>query len=95
MKKATASDFSKQLELSTQNAKFSNNTLKIIEELNNGVKQASDEIKEKARDLQHAITPLKEFGTNYPEFALKPKEALEKLLQEQNGQVAGAAFRDD
>ncbi len=44
---------------------------------------------------QHATTPLKEFGTNYPEFALKPKEALEKLLQEKNGQVAGAAFRDD
>ncbi|RVZ51762.1 DUF3519 domain-containing protein [Helicobacter pylori] len=44
---------------------------------------------------QHAITPLKEFGTNYPEFVLKPKEALEKLLQEKNGQVAGAAFRDD
>uniref|UniRef100_UPI003C6C92AA DUF3519 domain-containing protein n=1 Tax=Helicobacter pylori TaxID=210 RepID=UPI003C6C92AA len=44
---------------------------------------------------QHAITPLKEFGANYPEFALKPKEALEKLLQEKNGQVAGAAYRDD
>ncbi len=43
--------------------------------------------------LQHAI--LKEFGTNYPEFALKPKEALEKLLQERNGQVAGAAYRED
>ncbi|WP_412768330.1 DUF3519 domain-containing protein, partial [Helicobacter pylori] len=41
------------------------------------------------------MTPLKEFGKNYPEFALKPKEALEKLLQEKNGQVAGAAFRDD
>ncbi len=40
-------------------------------------------------------TPLKEFGKNYSEFALKPKEALEKLLQEKNGQVAGAAFRDD
>ncbi|KFH26535.1 DUF3519 domain-containing protein, partial [Helicobacter pylori] len=39
--------------------------------------------------------PLKEFGKNYPEFALKPKEALEKLLQEKNGQVAGAAYRDD
>ncbi len=50
---------------------------------------------EKLLKLQHAITPLKEFGTNYPEFALKPKEALEKLLQEKNGQVAGAAFRDD
>ncbi len=50
---------------------------------------------EKLAKLKHAITPLKEFGTNYPEFALKPKEALEKLLQEKNGQVAGAAFRDD
>ncbi|MGL2362045.1 DUF3519 domain-containing protein, partial [Helicobacter pylori] len=89
------SEFSKNLELSAQNAKFTNNTLKIIEELNNGVKQASDEISKKASDLQHALTPLKEFGTNYPEFALKPKEALEKLLQEQNGQVAGAAYRDD
>ncbi|WP_425168831.1 DUF3519 domain-containing protein [Helicobacter pylori] len=50
---------------------------------------------EKLAKLEHATTPLKEFGTNYPEFALKPKEALEKLLQEKNGQVAGAAFRDD
>ncbi len=50
---------------------------------------------EKLAKLEHAITPLKEFGKNYPEFALKPKEALEKLLQEKNGQVAGAAFRDD
>ncbi|EJB41492.1 hypothetical protein HPHPA5_1107 [Helicobacter pylori Hp A-5] len=50
---------------------------------------------EKLLKLQHAITPLKEFGKNYPEFALKPKEALEKLLQERNGQVAGAAYRED
>ncbi|MGN8515660.1 DUF3519 domain-containing protein, partial [Helicobacter pylori] len=50
---------------------------------------------EKLAKLQHATTPLKEFGTNYPEFALKPKEALEKLLQEKNGQVAGAAYRED
>ncbi|WRA03905.1 DUF3519 domain-containing protein [Helicobacter pylori] len=50
---------------------------------------------EKLLKEQHAIIPLKEFGTNYPEFALKPKEALEKLLQEKNGQVAGAAYRED
>uniref|UniRef100_UPI002FBDBE21 DUF3519 domain-containing protein n=1 Tax=Helicobacter pylori TaxID=210 RepID=UPI002FBDBE21 len=50
---------------------------------------------EKLLKEQHAITPLKEFGTNYPEFALKPKEALDKLLQERNGQVAGAAYRED
>ncbi len=48
---------------------------------------------EKLAKLQHAITPLKEFGKNYPEFALKPKEALEKLLQEKNGQVAGVALK--
>ncbi|GAA8587500.1 hypothetical protein HpDR63_10660 [Helicobacter pylori] len=47
------SEFSKSLNLSAKNAKFSNNTLKIIEELNNGVKQASEEIKEKARDFSN------------------------------------------
>ncbi|WP_212885057.1 DUF3519 domain-containing protein, partial [Helicobacter pylori] len=52
------SDFSKQLELSAKNAKFSNNTLKIIEELNNGVKQASDEIKEKATKYEKALKEL-------------------------------------
>ncbi|OPG47434.1 hypothetical protein BGL87_05385 [Helicobacter pylori] len=41
------SDFSKNLELSVKNAKFSNNTLKIIEELTNSIKQASEEIKKK------------------------------------------------
>ncbi|GAA9088637.1 hypothetical protein Taitung35_09780 [Helicobacter pylori] len=47
------SDFSKQLELSAKNSQFTNNTLKIIEELNNGVKQASEEIKEKAFDFSN------------------------------------------
>ncbi|GAA9796264.1 DUF3519 domain-containing protein [Helicobacter pylori] len=46
-------DFSKQLELSAKNSQFTNNTLKIIEELNNGVKQASDELKEKAFDFSN------------------------------------------
>ncbi|GAA8856130.1 DUF3519 domain-containing protein [Helicobacter pylori] len=52
------SDFSKQLELSAKNSKFSNNTLKIIEELNNGVKQASEEIKEKATKYEKALQEL-------------------------------------
>ncbi|MCQ2941029.1 DUF3519 domain-containing protein [Helicobacter pylori] len=59
----TISDFSKNLELSAQNAKFSNNTLKIIEELNNGVKQASEEInkevKEKVTKYEKALQELK------------------------------------
>ncbi len=66
-----------------------------IEEITNGVKSAKENITKHEKALQDAITPLKEFGKNYAEFALKPKEALEKLLQEKNGQVAGAAFRDD
>ncbi|GAA7501234.1 hypothetical protein HpBHB23_13280 [Helicobacter pylori] len=47
------SEFNKQLELSAKNSQFTNNTLKIIEELNNGAKQASDEIKEKAFDFSN------------------------------------------
>ncbi|MGL2520468.1 DUF3519 domain-containing protein [Helicobacter pylori] len=43
------SEFSKNLELSVQKSHFSNNTLKIIEELNNGIKQASEEIKEASK----------------------------------------------
>ncbi len=75
--------------------------LKTSENLNETTKEATNlspleqANAEKLAKLQHAITPLKEFGTNYPEFALKPKEALEKLLQEKNGQVAGAAYRED
>ncbi|GHP24726.1 hypothetical protein VN1175_12440 [Helicobacter pylori] len=49
----TISEFSKNLELSAKNAQFSNNTLKIIEELTNGVKSTSEEIKEKAFDFSN------------------------------------------
>ncbi|MBH0253705.1 DUF3519 domain-containing protein, partial [Helicobacter pylori] len=52
------SDFSKQLEMSAKNSQFTNNTLKIIEELNNGVKQASDELKEKATKYEKALQEL-------------------------------------
>ncbi len=91
----TISDFTKNLELSAKNSKFSNATMRKIEEITQGVKSAKENITKQEKALQEAITPLKQFGKNYPEFVLKPKEALEKLLQEKNGQVAGAAFRDD
>ncbi|WQS39111.1 DUF3519 domain-containing protein [Helicobacter pylori] len=52
------SEFSKNLELSARNAKFSNNTLKIIEELTNGVKSASEEIKAKATKYEKALQEL-------------------------------------
>ncbi|WP_240651909.1 DUF3519 domain-containing protein, partial [Helicobacter pylori] len=53
------SEFSKNLELSAKNSKFTNNTLKIIEELNNGVKSASEEIKEKATKYEKALQELR------------------------------------
>ncbi|MGL2510517.1 DUF3519 domain-containing protein [Helicobacter pylori] len=89
------SEFSKRLELSAKNSKFSNATMRKIEEITQGVKSAKENITKQEKALQEAITPLKQFGKNYAEFALQPKEALEKLLQEKSGQVAGAAFRDD
>ncbi|WQR88705.1 DUF3519 domain-containing protein [Helicobacter pylori] len=52
------SEFSKNLELSVQKSHFSNNTLKIIEELNNGIKQASEELKEKATKYEKALQEL-------------------------------------
>ncbi|MGL2815455.1 DUF3519 domain-containing protein, partial [Helicobacter pylori] len=91
----TISDFTKNLELSAKNSKFSNATMRKIEEITQGVKSAKENITKQEKALKEAITPLKQFGKNYPEFVLKPKEALEKLLQEKSGQVAGAAFRDD
>ncbi len=75
--------------------KTQENTLKTTEPAQTPLSPLEQANAEKLAKLEHAITPLKEFGKNYPEFALKPKEALEKLLQEKNGQVAGAAFRDD
>ncbi|MGL2645832.1 DUF3519 domain-containing protein, partial [Helicobacter pylori] len=74
-----------------KNTELNNETTQEVKNLS-PLEQANAK---KLLKLQHATTPLKEFGTNYPEFALKPKEALEKLLQEKNGQVAGAAYRED
>lgn len=41
------------------------------------------------------IKPIAEFGKNYTEYYHNPQGAVNKLLQEQNGQVAGAFYRDD
>ncbi|WQZ25042.1 hypothetical protein E5P98_04435 [Helicobacter pylori] len=78
MKKATASDFSKQLELSAKNSQFTNNTLKIIEELNNGVKQASEEIKEAAKP-SNLIKSIREQDAR-PFEVIEDKEAFFKDL---------------
>ncbi|WQZ52182.1 DUF3519 domain-containing protein [Helicobacter pylori] len=72
------SDFSKQLELSAKNSQFSNNTLKIIEELNNGVKQASEEIKE-ATKPSNLVKSIREQDAR-PFEVIEDKEAFFKDL---------------
>ncbi|UOR76827.1 DUF3519 domain-containing protein [Helicobacter pylori] len=72
------SDFSKQLELSAKNSKFTNNTLKIIEELNNGVKQASEELKE-ATKPSNLVKSIREQDTR-PFEVIEDKEAFFKDL---------------
>ncbi len=74
----TISDFSKQLELSAKNSKFTNNTLKIIEELNNGVKQASEELKE-ATKPSNLVKSIREQDTR-PFEIIEDKEAFLKNL---------------
>ncbi len=72
------SDFSKQLDLSAKNSKFTNNTLKIIEELNNGVKQASEELKE-ATKPSNLIKSIREQDAR-PFEVIEDKEAFFKDL---------------
>ncbi|WRC17252.1 DUF3519 domain-containing protein [Helicobacter pylori] len=72
------SEFSKNLELSAQKSHFSNNTLKIIEELNNGVKSASEEIKE-ATKTSNLVKSIREQDTR-PFEVIEDKEAFFKDL---------------
>ncbi|WP_041200772.1 DUF3519 domain-containing protein [Helicobacter pylori] len=76
------SDFSKNLELSSKNSKFTNNTLKIIEELNNGVKQASEEIKE-ATKTSNLVKSIREQDTRpFEVIEAKDKEAFLQGIEE-------------
>ncbi|MCQ2872680.1 DUF3519 domain-containing protein, partial [Helicobacter pylori] len=76
------SEFSKNLELSAQNAKFSNNTLKIIEELTNGVKSASEEIKE-ATKTSNLVKSIREQDTRpFEVIEDKDKEAFLQGIEE-------------
>ncbi|WQV01909.1 DUF3519 domain-containing protein [Helicobacter pylori] len=72
------SEFSKQLELSTKKSHFSNNTLKLIEELNNGVREASEELKEATR-TSNLVKSIREQDTR-PFEVIEDREAFFKDL---------------
>ncbi|WP_237392877.1 DUF3519 domain-containing protein [Helicobacter pylori] len=87
----TISDFSKQLDLSAKNSQFSNNTLKIIEELNNGVKQASEEInkevKEKATKYEKALQELEKIDES------KLSKEQQQVLKVFKGELDSATIK--
>ena len=75
-------------------------TDKHILETSNLPKEKQEEIKEFIAQTREylentfAITPIKEFGTNYAEFCKDGKGAIQKLLAERQGQVAGAFHKE-
>ena len=71
---------------------------KLYENLTNTAKSFSDKgIKKIRSEIEkiNGITPIKEFGENYAEFYHNGKGAVQKLLAEEQGQVAGAFYLDD
>ena len=71
---------------------------KLYENLTNTAKSFSDKGIKKIRseiEKLNGITPIKEFGENYAEFYHNGKGAIQKLLKEKKGQVAGAFYRED
>ncbi|WRA68401.1 DUF3519 domain-containing protein [Helicobacter pylori] len=91
------SEFSKNLELSAKNAKFSNNTLKIIEELTNGVKQASEEIKEKAFDFSNqklTNEQIKELLNN-AEIPTSGRDAITFGVNNLNPEIVGFIHKNN
>ncbi|EAH7984377.1 hypothetical protein EP607_04415, partial [Campylobacter upsaliensis] len=82
--------------------KKGHHTTKQMLEANN-IKQDSELAKEVIDSIAQTrqyledtfnITPLEEFGTNYAEFYRDGKGAVEKLLAEKQGQVAGAFYKE-
>ena len=57
---------------------------------NKGIKEIRSEI-----EKINGIVPIKEFGENYAEFYHNGEGAVQKLLAEKQGQVAGAFYRKE
>lgn len=60
------------------------------------IKEAENLAKERKNiEAKYNIKPIKEFGTNYAEFYHDGANAIQKLLAEKQGQVAGAFNRQE
>ncbi|VEG60284.1 Uncharacterised protein [Campylobacter jejuni subsp. doylei] len=89
-------DFLDRMSLNTIEYKLSRQIIvNAKESTNKGIKKDIPSALRGKIEKELNINPLKEFGKNYTEYYYDGKGALQKLLIEKQGQVAGAFHRKD
>ncbi|AFI06605.1 hypothetical protein HCD_08105 [Helicobacter cetorum MIT 99-5656] len=86
---SSVDEFSKNLELSAKNSKFSNDTLKIIDELQGGLNQAKQDFKQASEPATKE--PLKAPTNDSP---INTKEPLRQATQEQAKEITEQATKE-
>lgn len=78
-------------------SKSDKNTLKEFQEQGLTQSEAEKKLDDIRQSIENAfdISPLQEIGKNYAEYYNDGQKAIKKLLDEKQGQVAGAFYRND
>lgn len=86
----------------TLDAKTAVNAHELVSEiisfsLHANEKELSSRVATQRHELEQLlkIEPIQEFGTNYAEFYHNGTHAIQKVMQEKQGQVSGAFYRED
>lgn len=88
------SDFKFNISSLKDNASINSPTRELLNRIASNVDSLQDDIIEHAHFSSQLGNPLKEFGRNYPQYYHKPQEAIAKLLETKEGQVAGAFYKE-
>lgn len=75
-------------------AEFLNIDVKSLPSIEDNLKAAGYIGIQKNDEIEYFSKGLEEFGTNYPQYYRRPKEAIAKLLETKQGQVAGAFYKE-
>ena len=75
-------------------AEFLNIDVKSLPSIEDNLKAAGYIGIQKNDEIEYFSKGLEEFGTNYPQYYRRPKEAIAKLLETKEGQVAGAFYKE-
>ena len=75
-------------------AEFLNIDVKSLPSIEDNLKAAGYIGIQKNDEIEYFSKGLEEFGTNYPQYYRRGKEAIAKLLETKQGQVAGAFYKE-